>query len=96
MTGRRNWSRDRERQIVRDRGVDSVADMGVRFVPSAPRSKRSGWGSITAATRWLIENRQRLRDEGRHPVVELRREFGLKTKDACEAIRLASEADIRQ
>lgn len=95
MTGRRNWNRDRERQIVRDRGVDSVADMGVRFVPSAPRSKRSGWGSVTAATRWLIENRQRLRDQNRHAVPELIREFGISTRQACEAIRAAHDEETR-
>ncbi len=94
MSGR-NWDRDRSRQLVRDRGVDKVADMGVHRIPPPARTKRAGYGSVAAAARWLITNRQRLRDEHRHAVPELIVEFGLSTKEACEAIRTAHEQERR-
>lgn len=85
-----NWNRDSERRQIDQRGTTPARVPDRPY--EAPRHRfRPGYGDVVAAARWLTENRQRLRDEGRNPVPELIREFGLSTKQACEAIRLSGQ-----
>ncbi|MEJ6783759.1 hypothetical protein [Aminobacter sp. Piv2-1] len=108
MSGR-NWTKNRQRQLVRDRGVEaagareiSEADIeravlgdtrGLPRTPTPAKKLPQGLRAIETAAKWLVANRQRLRDEGRNPVPELQREFGLSRKEACAAISRANEAE---
>lgn len=82
----RDWGKDRSRQQMRRQGIDDISDQSARrVISSAPQ--RSGYGDVTAAARWLLQNRRRLRKEGKHVVPVLRAEFGISTKEACQAIK---------
>lgn len=93
---RQKWDRIDERKRMRSRGVEDVkgGDLPFGLARQKP-ALRKGYGDVRAATQWLVENRQRLRDEGRHPVAELQREFGITAKQCVEAIRSANVADHR-
>lgn len=86
MVSGRDWNKDRARQQMRRQGVDDISDQSARRV-IPPALKHRGYGDVNAAARWLLENRQRLRDEGKHFVPVLQAEFGLSTKEACAAIQ---------
>jgi hypothetical protein len=83
-----NWGRNSARRQIDQRGMMRASSPDRPY--EVPRHRfRPGYGNVEAAARWLTENRQRLRDEGRNPVPELQHEFGLSSKQACEAIRLS-------
>lgn len=86
-----NWDRNSARRLIDQRG-DVPARCSDRPYEPLRHRFRAGYGDVNAAARWLTENRQRLRDEGRNPVPELQREFGLSSKQACEAIRLSGRS----
>lgn len=93
MSGR-NWDRVRQRDMVRRHGTDSIREADI---PSALRPKRKmleGQEAIFAAARWLVQNRQRLRDESRHWLPEMQREFpGMTAKQCIEALQHANAAE---
>ncbi|TPJ28030.1 hypothetical protein [Mesorhizobium sp. B2-7-2] len=95
MSGRR-FDKAHQQRILHRQGTESAhgGDVPFGLLGTTPRL-RSGYGNIEAAARWLAENREGLRQEQRHPVPELRREFGLTAKQACEAIRQANELEAR-
>lgn len=96
MSGR-DWGRANSRQQMQRQGVDSVADQAFSRPVFASASMRAhGEGDVNVAAEWLRFNRERLRAEGRHTVPALQRAFGLSTKQACEAIRLANELEVRR
>ena len=85
-------SRVNMRRQLHQQGTENVHEADEPFGFRKPKKKMpEGEAAIAAASLWLIENRDRLRDEGRHPVPELRRVFGLSAKEATEAIRRANE-----
>jgi hypothetical protein len=81
---------------MRARGAEAANGADVPFGVGRSRPRlRVGYGDVLAAARWLVENRQALRDAGKNPIPALQREFGLTSKQCVEAIRHANAAEQR-
>ena len=86
------WDRVNQHRRARQRGSETVAGEAKL---GTDRPKATAKSDIAAAAGWLRKNRERLQRAGKHPVPELQREFLLSSKECCQAIRLAHEADSK-
>lgn len=89
----RDWQKAGRRKITAAHGTESIRSADLPSIPRRGRDPRPAKDPVSKATHWLVQHRQRLRDEGRNPVPELQREFGLSRKEACAAISRANEAE---